>query len=182
MIGFSSGQVALYDCAQAKPMRNVSVCETAITAIAFRPDSPHNVLIASHKKLSQVLVSLTVASLETLQAYARSSKKATKKSLSLAAVKLSVVKNKQDKACVAQADKKGHLSVALISGGELSEPVWAHANAHTSGVQSIAASEGSNYLATCSATEASLWSLKSGADGGPAALLDEPSTGAHNAL
>ena len=44
-IGFSSGNFAIFDCAKAKLQRQMEVCETAITAVAF--SAIHTVLVAS---------------------------------------------------------------------------------------------------------------------------------------
>ena len=80
-----------------------------------------------------------------------------------------------------QVDKKGSVSVARLSSEQtLSEPVWQQSNVHAEGIRAAKQADGTNYLATCSSSEATLWTLKS-ADG-PAALLDEPSVGAHNSI
>jgi len=51
-IGLSNGNFAIYDCAQAKLIREADICTTSITSIAFT--TIHNVLVASQAKLQLV--------------------------------------------------------------------------------------------------------------------------------
>ena len=171
-IGFSSGVLAIYDCAQAKLLRQTAVCETSITALSFT-GALHDLMVASQAKLQVVHIAPTLAVRGQVETYCRSNKRAQKKAAKgqesgLAAVRLNFADDH-----LLQVDKKGVVRVSKVSTADSSQTSkWIQPNVHQNGVKSASFADGPKRVVTCSADEAALWSVKHDQ---PLVLLDEPS-------
>ena len=135
MIGLSSGHIAVYDCAQAKMLRQTSICTTSITAVAFHPESQHQIYVASQTQLQLVKISPTLKHVEQIEVYCRSSKKASKRAAKgesgLSASRLAV-----NQSSILQVDKNGQIRVSSSSQTTPSAATttaaasWTQANVH----------------------------------------------------
>ena len=123
-IGLSNGFLALFDCAKAKTLRAASVCEHAVSALAFKTKQDHVVAVASQSKLYEVQISPAISVQSSSEIGVSGKKTGAHKKQKQQQTVVQLCFSKDDSQLIS-VDRKGSLTVTAKG-----SQVWAKPSLH----------------------------------------------------